>query len=77
MQLLPSSNGSHPTNLSGAVWRKSSHSQGSGAECIELASLFHTVGVRDSKNPTGPKLTFSRAELTAFFTAIRRGDHDH
>jgi hypothetical protein len=66
-----------PQNSSDVYWRKSRHSQGGGGECVELAGLPHAVGVRDSKNPTGPKLTFSRAELTAFFTAVRRGDHDH
>jgi hypothetical protein len=60
----------------GVVWRKSSHSQGAGAECVELADLADTVAVRDSKDPSGPRLVFARAQLAAFLTAVSRGDHD-
>ncbi|MCI4063436.1 DUF397 domain-containing protein [Micromonospora sp. R77] len=41
-----------------AIWRKSSRS-GQG-ECVEVAdNLPGVVGVRDSKDPTGPALTFT------------------
>lgn len=41
------------------VWRKSSHSGGSGnGNCVEVAVGATRVGVRDSKNPDGPRLVF-------------------
>lgn len=41
-----------------ANWRKSSRS-GGGDNCVEVATNTSTVGVRDSKDPTGPVLAFS------------------
>ncbi|MBB5774054.1 DUF397 domain-containing protein [Nonomuraea jabiensis] len=32
-------------------WRKSSYSTDPGGECVELASLWHHILIRDSKNP--------------------------
>jgi Domain of unknown function (DUF397) len=48
-------------------WRKSSHSGPEGDECVEVADLTVAIGVRDSKNPGGPKLAslLRRAELRA------------
>ncbi|MFC9330582.1 DUF397 domain-containing protein, partial [Kitasatospora sp. NPDC057015] len=44
--------------LTGAVWRKSSHSN-NGGQCIEIAPGFPGVmPVRDSKDPEGPALVF-------------------
>ncbi|GAA2421506.1 DUF397 domain-containing protein [Actinomadura vinacea] len=74
MQPLPLFRTSRATDLAKTVWRKSIHSQGTGGECVELANLADSVAVRDSKDPAGPKLTFTRAEVKAFFTAIRQGD---
>ncbi|WP_280421111.1 DUF397 domain-containing protein [Nocardia carnea] len=59
--------------LSGAQWFKSSHS-GSGNECVEVAWLGDAgVGVRDSKNPAGPALTFTHADWAAFTARLRYG----
>jgi hypothetical protein len=42
-------------------WRKSSHSGGAvESECVELADLGSGVGVRDSKDPDGPRLILRR-----------------
>ncbi|MGQ0840696.1 DUF397 domain-containing protein [Actinokineospora sp.] len=42
-----------------AEWHKSTHSgQGSNNACVEVAVNAEAVGVRDSKNPTAPHLTF-------------------
>ncbi|MWK36747.1 DUF397 domain-containing protein [Actinomadura sp. J1-007] len=41
-------------NMDDVKWRKSSRSDTSGKECIELADLNSSVGVRDSKDPKGP-----------------------
>jgi hypothetical protein len=42
------------------AWRKSSYSGGTGAgNCVEVAIAVDAVAVRDSKNVTGPVLTFA------------------
>jgi hypothetical protein len=47
-------------DLSDATWRKSSYSGGNGGNCAGIASLpGHSRGVRDSKDPEGPKLVFA------------------
>lgn len=46
-------------------WFKSTYSETSG-QCVEVAFLTGgRVGVRDSKNPDGPALTFTSAEWDA------------
>ncbi|MEU2087907.1 DUF397 domain-containing protein [Nocardia beijingensis] len=53
-------------NLSNANWFKSSYSSG-GQDCVEVAHLAGgMVGVRDSKNLTGPALVFTPAAWDAF-----------
>ncbi|GAB2690032.1 DUF397 domain-containing protein [Nocardia thraciensis] len=61
-------------DLTGAKWFKSSRSAG-GKECVEVAHLdAGMVGVRDSKNPTGPALVFTPGEWDAFTTGVRDGE---
>ncbi|WP_280389637.1 DUF397 domain-containing protein [Nocardia wallacei] len=63
-------------DLSGAKWFKSSRSAG-GKECVEAAFLDGgMVGVRDSKNPTGPALVFSPSEWDAFTAGVKGGEFD-
>lgn len=53
--------------LTGAIWRKSSRSNGLGGDCVEVAdNLPGVVGVRDSKDPHGPVLTFTPAAWRSF-----------
>ncbi|MEU1587451.1 DUF397 domain-containing protein [Micromonospora sp. NPDC005710] len=53
--------------LSGARWRKSIRSNGSGGNCVEVAAnLPGLVAVRDSKDPTGPVLVFPPDTWRAF-----------
>ena len=53
-------------------WRKASHSGNGGADCVELAALGgEQVGIRDSKDPEGPWLTFSRAALRMLATELK------
>ncbi|WP_306363789.1 DUF397 domain-containing protein [Nocardia sp. CC227C] len=61
-------------DLSQAKWIKSSRS-GGGKECVEVAFLGgNAVGVRDSKNPSGPALIFGAAEWDAFTAGIATGE---
>ncbi|MGH3918814.1 MAG: DUF397 domain-containing protein, partial [Pseudonocardiaceae bacterium] len=43
--------------------------------CVEVADLDGGArAVRDSKNPTGPALTFTSAEWAAFTAGLRAGE---
>ncbi|WDZ82508.1 DUF397 domain-containing protein [Micromonospora cathayae] len=56
-------------DLTGARWRTSSRSSGNGGDCVEVAdNLPDVIGVRDSKDPHGPALTFSPTAWRAFLT---------
>ncbi|MER6756675.1 DUF397 domain-containing protein [Micromonospora echinofusca] len=58
--------------LTGAVWRKSTRSGDNGGACVEVAeNLPGVVAVRDSKDPTGPALTFSPAAWTNFVRSAK------
>ncbi|QXJ23583.1 DUF397 domain-containing protein [Actinomadura graeca] len=58
------------------TWRKASKSTSEGGACVELAALPSTVGVRDSKDPEGPRLALPAVSFRELVTAIKRGDHD-
>jgi hypothetical protein len=63
------------TDLSSAVWRKSSYSGSNGGQCVEVASnLPGVVAVRDSKDPDGPKLGVTPDQWRVFLTGIRNGE---
>jgi hypothetical protein len=63
------------TDLSGAVWRKSSHSGGdNGSQCVELAVHAGRGAVRDSKNTAAVALDFPLHTLAAFVGAAKCGD---
>jgi hypothetical protein len=62
-------------DLSGAIWRTSSHSDGNGGACVEVADgIPGAVPVRDSKNTTGPALFVPSPAWTAFIDALRHRD---
>jgi hypothetical protein len=60
------------------LWRKSSHSGGSGAtDCVEMAALDGArVGIRDSKHPEGGHLTLPRTELAGLVRRVKDGALD-
>ncbi|WP_329109655.1 DUF397 domain-containing protein [Micromonospora sp. NBC_01699] len=59
-------------DLTGAVWRKSTRSDNGGSTCVEVArNLPGVVGVRDSKDPSGPALTFVPDAWRAFVTLAK------
>ena len=60
----------------GPRWRKSTRSHGNG-DCVEMAALSDgRVAVRDSKDPNGPILTFTRSEIRAWLGGVRDGEFD-
>ncbi|WP_406225502.1 DUF397 domain-containing protein [Streptomyces anulatus] len=62
-------------DLSAASWRKSSYSNSDGGACVEISDGFAgVVPVRDSKNLTGPALTFAADGWSAFVSAVRNGE---
>ncbi|GGM64909.1 hypothetical protein GCM10011608_57880 [Micromonospora sonchi] len=56
-------------DLSAAHWFTSSRSTNNG-DCVECAILPDVVAVRDSKDRSGPVLTFSRRQWSTFITAV-------
>jgi predicted secreted Zn-dependent protease len=58
------------------AWRKSSRSGNGGGDCVEVAAAQTLHLARDSKNPDGPVLAFTRPEWSTFLTAVKAGDHD-
>lgn len=63
-------------NLTGAVWRKSTRSGGNSDMCVEVAYVEDVVAVRDSKDPQGPALQFTREAFGNFVAGIRQGDFE-
>lgn len=55
-------------------WRKSSRSNSSGGDCVEVASLAGTIGIRDSKAPDAGHLTLSPATFAALLTRAKRDE---
>lgn len=60
-------------DLTTAVWRKSSYSDGGASNCVEVADGYtNLVPVRDSKAPQGPVLVFGVTSWTAFLAHAAR-----
>jgi hypothetical protein len=60
-------------DLSTAVWRKSSYSEGGANDCVEVADGYPgIVPVRDSKIPDdGQILVFGTTSWTSFLTGVK------
>ena len=61
--------------LRNLAWRKAKRSVGNGA-CVELARFGGMVAMRDSKDPDGPVLVYTPAELSAFLHGAKAGEFD-
>ncbi|MGH3822007.1 MAG: DUF397 domain-containing protein [Pseudonocardiaceae bacterium] len=57
------------------AWRKSRYSANE-VQCVEFAEHEKDCAVRDSKNPTGPVLTFSSAQWAVFTAGVKTGQFD-
>jgi hypothetical protein len=63
-----------PRGITGP-WVKSSHSGPTGGNCVEVAFLADgDVAMRNSRDPDGPALIFTRAEWDAFLGGARDGE---
>lgn len=58
------------------VWVKASESSSYG-QCVQIAAASGgRIAMRDSKDPDGPILLYSRAEFQAFLDGALKGDFD-
>ncbi|MEU6807711.1 DUF397 domain-containing protein [Streptomyces sp. NPDC046831] len=62
--------------LRGVTWLKSRHSTADG-NCVEVALLAGgDVAVRNSRDPYGPALVYTQAEIAAFIAGVKDGEFD-
>ncbi|MFG2782680.1 DUF397 domain-containing protein [Streptomyces prunicolor] len=54
-------------------WIKSSYSEASANNCVEMATAGSLIALRDSKHPELPWTTVSRAAWSAFTGALGAG----
>ncbi len=67
--------GTHTANCVEVAFRKSTRSGNNGA-CVEVGTCDCGVQVRDSKDQTGPVLTFTHPEWNAFLAGVAAGEFD-
>jgi hypothetical protein len=75
--MRPTYNGMPAGELATVTWVKSRRSNPSG-NCVEVAQLPQGEGfaIRNSRDPEGPALLFTPAEIAAFVLGARDGDFD-
>jgi hypothetical protein len=56
------------------AWRKATRSGVNGGDCVEVAPAYAEVAVRDSKDPSGPSLSFAPSAWRSFLSR-NRVDH--
>lgn len=72
------SNGMPAGELAAVNWQKAGRSNPSG-NCVELAGLpdGDNIAMRNSRDPEGPALIYTVAEISAFVQGARDGDFDN
>jgi len=69
-------NGIMAQALGAVEWRKSTASNPSG-NCVEAAPLADgQVAIRNSREPDGPALVYTRSEIAAFLAGVKGGEFD-
>jgi hypothetical protein len=59
-------------DLTAAVWRKSSYSEGGANDCVEVAdNCPGVVPVRDSKLSAGPVIVFGAGSWSSFVAGVK------
>ncbi|MFA1537902.1 DUF397 domain-containing protein [Actinomadura monticuli] len=58
-------------DLSRVIWRKASRSHDDGDQCVEVASLYDLVAIRDSKDPDGHNFIISRSDFRHIANALK------
>ncbi|MET9104980.1 DUF397 domain-containing protein [Streptomyces zhihengii] len=71
MSVVP--NGIGAAELTGARWVKATASDALN-ECIELAKVGENIAMRNSRDPQGPALIFTKGELSAFLDGAVKGE---
>jgi hypothetical protein len=64
-----------PSERARLAWRKAARSVANGA-CVEVAPAANMVAVRDSKDPDGAILLYTKAEWSAFLDGAKKGEFD-
>ena len=57
-----------------SAWFKSSYSNDTGGACVEIAACADHIGIRDSKDRTGPALVVPTAAWFSFVGRVHTGD---
>jgi Domain of unknown function (DUF397) len=69
-------NGMSAADVVGSPWRKSSYSNSQG-NCVEVsAQADGGVAMRNSRDPKGPALLYTQAEITALIQGVKDGEFD-
>jgi hypothetical protein len=64
-------------HLQDVAWEKSRHSNSQGT-CVEFAKLpTGEVALRNSRDPDGPVLLYTSAEIEAMLRGAKDGEFDH
>ncbi|MGD9991624.1 DUF397 domain-containing protein [Pseudonocardia sp.] len=56
-------------------WRKATASNATGS-CVELGACDGGIAMRNSRDPDGPALVYTREEIAAFIHGVKCGEFD-